>query len=178
MSEPSQPTPPRVPPVPQPQYGEYAPAGYVPPASQQPQPAAPAHPAYPTGYPAQPAPLGRRRKTWDLVLTIILLVLGFFGVLIAVGYAAIISDPALMNELFQQQGLGDFDGTVGAAPTAIVASHIILYLLVLGGSIPLLIAKRVTFWLPLAVGVIAAIIFWAAIGGVFLSDADFIAKYS
>jgi hypothetical protein len=129
-------------------------------------------------YPMHPAPGGRRRKTWDLVLTIVLLVLGFFGMLLGLLYAGIISDPALMNELFQQQGLGDFDGTVGAAPVVIVASHVILYLAVLGGSIPLLIGKRVAFWLPLAAGIVAAIIFWAALGGVFVSDPDFISRYS
>ncbi|MGE3194438.1 MAG: DUF6264 family protein [Microbacteriaceae bacterium] len=176
MSDPSQPTPPEVPPVPR--YGEYAPAGYVPPT--QPQSPAPvpqgAYPQY--GYPMHPAPGVRRRKTWDLVLTIVLLVMGFFGMLIGLLYAGIISDPALMDQIFQQQNLGDFDGTVGAAPVVIIASHVILYLAVLGGSIPLLISKRVTFWLPLAAGVIAAIIFWAALGGVFLSDPDFISTYS
>lgn len=158
-----------------PRYGEYAPAGYVPPAPAEPAPPA-AYPQY--GYPMHPAPGVRQRKTWDLVLTIVLLVMGFFGMLIGLLYAGIISDPALMDQIFQQQNLGDFDGTVGAAPVVIVASHVILYLAVLGGSIPLLISKRVTFWLPLAAGVIAAIIFWAALGGVFLSDPDFISTYS
>jgi hypothetical protein len=169
MSDPSQQTPPGVPPVPR--YGEYAPAGYVPPTQQ---PAAPV-----TGYPMYPAPTtGRRRKTWDLVLTIVLLVMGFFGMLIGLLYAGIISDPALMDQIFQQQNLGDFDGTVGAAPAVIIASHVILYLGVLGGSIPLLISKRVAFWLPLAAGVIAAIIFWSALAGVFLSDSDFTSLHS
>jgi hypothetical protein len=126
-----------------------------------------------------PAPTtGRRRKTWDLVLTIVLLVMGFFGMLIGLLYAGIISDPALMDQIFQQQNLGDFDGTVGAAPAVIIASHVILYLGVLGGSIPLLISKRVAFWLPLAAGVIAAIIFWSALAGVFLSDSDFTSLHS
>jgi hypothetical protein len=169
----SEPTPPPVPPVPR--YGEYAPAGYVPPAPAEPAPPV-AYPQY--GYPMHPAPGVRRRKTWDLVLTIVLLVMGFFGMLIGLLYAGIISDPALMDQLFQQQNLGDFDGTVGAAPAVIVASHVILYLAVLGGSIPLLISKRVAFWLPLAAGVIAAIIFWSALGGVFLSDPDFLSAYS
>jgi hypothetical protein len=176
MSDPSQQTPGGVPPVPR--YGEYAPAGYVPPAQE---PAAPApQAAYPPyAYPMHPAAAGgRRRRTWDLVLTIVLLVMGFFGMLIGLLYAGIISDPALMDQLFQQQNLGDFDGSVGAAPAVIIASHVILYLGVLGGSIPLLISKRVAFWLPLAAGVIAAIIFWSALGGVFLSDPDFTSLYS
>jgi len=175
MSEPSQPTPPPVPPVPPvPRYGEYAPAGYVPPA-----PAADTTPyPAPAGYPVYAAAGGRRRRTWDLVLTIVLLVLGLFGMGIGLLYAVILSDPTLLDTIFQQQGLDGFNGTVGAAPAVIVASHVILYLAVLGGSIPLLLSKRIAFWLPLAAGVIAAIIFWTALGSVFLSDPNFVATYS
>jgi len=126
----------------------------------------------------QPAPGGRRRKTWDLVLTIVLLVLGLFGMGIGLLYASILTDPTLLDTIFAQQGLGEFNGTVGAAPAVITVSHVVLYLAVLGGSIPLLLSKRVAFWLPLAAGVLAAIIFWTALGGVFLSDPNFIATYS
>lgn len=173
----SEPTTPPVPPVPQ--YGEYAPAGYVPPAQPPaPWPQAPyGTPQY--GYPMYPAPGGRPRRIWDLVLTVVLLVVGFFGVVIGLIYAGIFSDPTLLDALFQQQGIGSgFDGTVGAAPAVIVASHIILYLAALGGSIPLLIAKRVAFWVPLAAGVIAAIIFWGTVMAVFASDPNFVSTVS
>ncbi|CAN5418545.1 hypothetical protein BH09ACT4_BH09ACT4_14850 [soil metagenome] len=192
MSEPSQPMPPGqpvppvapVPPVPPappaqpvPQYGEYAPAGYV-----APTPAQPMQPVQPYGaasYPAYPAQPGvRRRKGWDLVLTIILLVVGLFGMLIGLAYAAIFSDPVLLDQGMQQQGLTGFNGTVGIAPQVIVISHVALYLLAVGGSIPLLIGKRVAFWVPLAAGVIAAIIFWSALVSVLLSDPAFVANYS
>jgi hypothetical protein len=125
------------------------------------------------GYPA-----ARTRKTWDLVLTIVLLALGFFGMLIGLLYAAIFSDPAALDATFQQQGMDGFNGTVGAAPAIIVVSHVLLYLAALGISIPLLIKKRVAFWAPLAAGVIAAFIFWGTLVGVFLSDPAFVATYS
>ncbi|MEO8262143.1 MAG: DUF6264 family protein [Pseudolysinimonas sp.] len=170
MSEPSQPTPPPVP-----QYGEYAPAGYVPP---QPNPSQPSAPASPVAYPMHPAPAGRRRKTWDLVLTIVLLVLGLFGVLIALAYAALFSDPALIDQGLQQQGMGGFNGTIGAQPTVIVVSHVLLYLGAVGGSIPLLLSKRVAFWVPLGAGVVAAIIFWIALTSILASDPALLAQYS
>jgi hypothetical protein len=202
MSEPSQPTPPGapvppseptappappappVPPVaPVPQYGEYAPAGYVPPAAvpQQPAPGyeAAANHSQPYGaasYPAQPG--ARQRKTWDLVLTVSLFVVGFFGMLIGAGYGALLTDPAFLDQAVQGAGIDEFTGQVGAAPAILVISHVLLYLLALGGGLPLLITKRVAFWVPLAAGVIAAIIFWVTLTGVFLTDPGFVAQYS
>lgn len=191
---PVEPAPPAAPPVPPvPRYGEYAPAGYVPPHQAPPQIA----PGYeqqvpagyqpvPPGYPQQPygtasfpqQPGARKRKTWDLVLTIVLLVLGFLGMLAGLSYAAIFSDPTTLDQVFQQQGFSGFNGTVGAAPAILAGSHVVLYLLALGGSIPLLLTKRVAFWVPLTAGVIAAIVFWATLVGVFLSDPAFVSTYS
>jgi uncharacterized BrkB/YihY/UPF0761 family membrane protein len=155
----------------QPAYGEYGQAGQHG-QGQYGQPYGAA------SYPAQPGMPGvRRRKTWDLVLTIVLLVVGLFGMFIGLAYAALFSDPQLLDEGFKQQGLDGFNGTVGAAPTIITVSHILLYLLAVGGSIPLLLTKRVAFWVPLAAGVIAAIIFWGALAVVILSDPNFAANY-
>ncbi len=168
------PAPPAPPVPPVPQYGEYAPAGYV-----APQPVA--GPPQPQPYGAAsspPQPGQRRRKTWDLVLTIVLLALGFVGMLIGLLYSALFSDPAFMDQMAQQGGLPGFSGEVGAAPAVVAISHILLYLLAIGGSLPLLIKKRVAFWVPLAAGVIAAIIFWSAFTAVFLSDPAFVATYS
>ncbi|MBX3194950.1 MAG: hypothetical protein KF727_07625 [Microbacteriaceae bacterium] len=169
MSDQSQPpVPPVPPPVPQPvaqpQYGEYAP-GYVPPAPGTAAP--PAAPAQTYGVaPQQP---GRTRKTWDLVLTVVLYVLGLFGMLIGVFYGFVFSDPAMLNQALQQQGYGPITGGTGAAPAVLIASHVILYLIAIGGSLPLLISKRVAFWVPLACGVIAAIVFWGTLFAVIAS---------
>lgn len=176
-----------------PQYGEYAPAGYVPPAPSE--PTAPANPYGVPGYaaPATPsnmygvpaataapayAPLPtKKRRTWDVVLTVILLILGLFGTGLALIYAAIFSNPEVLSQAISSQGYGTFAGTVGSAPTVLIVSHVLLYLLALGLSIPLLIRGRiVVFWIPLTIGAIAAIIFWVTLASVLLSDPNFVSR--
>ena len=161
MSVPNPPGPPdpSLPPVPK--YGEYAPPGYVPPRIA---------PGYEHLVPGYGAAQGRSRKTWDLVLTIILLVTGFFGMLIGFFYAALFTSAEFMDQVAQGAGLPGFSGEVGAAPAVIFVSHLLLYLAALGVSIPLLIAKRIAFWVPLTAGVIAAIVFWASFVAVIMSD--------
>ncbi|CAN5448949.1 hypothetical protein BH10ACT6_BH10ACT6_11470 [soil metagenome] len=161
-----------------PQYGEYAPAGYVS-AVEPPAPVA----ANPYGIPvvARPAPgvaaPGRKRRTWDLVLTIILLVLGFFGMILGIAYAAIFSNPEILSQAMSSQGFGTFTGSAGSAPTVLVVSHAGLFLIALGVSIPLLVSRRiVAFWVPLAAGVIAAAIFWTTLASVLLSDPAFVTR--
>lgn len=187
--------------TPAPKYGEFAPveqapAGAVPPtypgaASAAPQPAYPhaTQPAYPQGaYPqgagyAQPGPVyGQpgfggapvaKRRTWDVVLTIILLVLGLGGMLIGVLYGIIFSSPELIDDAFRQQGFNGFNGEVGATPLVLILSHVVLYLVAAGLSILLLIKKKIAFYVPLAAGVIAAVVFWAALFALMLSDPSF-----
>jgi hypothetical protein len=198
------PAPPQAPPAPPaapeperpevPKYGEYAentygvpgyPASQSAPPAAPPAPAAPGMPAYGVpgygapgyGAPAYAAPV-RKRRTWDLVLTIILLVLAVFGVLIGLVYAGIFASPDLLDQAMQQQGYGGFSGDPGAAPAVLAISHIVLFLAAVGLSIPLLIRGRiVVFWIPLTAGVIAAIIFWVTVFAVILSDPGFISKY-
>jgi hypothetical protein len=172
--EPAPPAPP-VPPVPQ--YGEYAPAGYVPPQPVA-GPAPVTDPAQPYGaasYPQQAT--GRKRKTWDIVLTTVLLVIGFFGAGAGVLYGVLFSDPVLIAETLDQAGYPGFNGEAGAAPIVLIVSHVVLYLIALS-SIALLIARRVAFWVPLAAGVIAAIFFWSALTAVLLSDPAFVSQIS
>jgi len=190
------PAPPQAPPAPPvapeparpevPKYGEYAPVdasnpygvpGYA--AAPAAPPAAPAPPAYGgPAYPAAYAPPVRKRRTWDVVLTSILLVVGFFGMLAGLGYAAIFATPDLLDQTMASAGYSGFSGNIGAAPAVLLISHIALYLLALGLSIPLLIrGKVVVFWIPLTIGVVAAVIFWATVFSVILSDPSFMSKY-
>jgi hypothetical protein len=103
------------------------------------------------------------------VLTVVLYVLGFFGMLGGIFYGVVLSDPALLNQALQQQGYGSITGGTGAAPAVLIVSHVILYLIAIGGSLPLLITKRVAFWVPLACGIIAAVVFWGALFAVVAS---------
>ena len=188
---PFDPPAPALPPVPR--YGEYAaPSSQTPPASGAVPAPAPA-PANPYGVPGYAAPVTPpnmydapmsapptpKRRTWDMVLTIILLVLATFGTLGGVGYAAIFSDPAVLSQAMRQQGFTGFSGTIGAAPVILAVSHLLLYVVALGLSIPLLIRGRiVVFWIPLVAGVIAAIIFVSVIASVVTSDPGFMQRYS
>ncbi|HWM33629.1 MAG TPA: DUF6264 family protein [Pseudolysinimonas sp.] len=171
MSEPTPPTPP-VPPVPR--YGEYAP-GFVPPApdASAPESGTP-QPYGAASYPQQDAPRGRR--TWDVVLSVILLIVGLFGMLIGVAYGALFTDPALLDEAFRQQGFDGFHGTVGAAAGVLIVSHLVLYLVAVAGTIPLLLTKRIAFWVPLVAGVIAAIVFWGTLFSVILTDPTLVSQ--
>ncbi|RQP11972.1 MAG: hypothetical protein EAS51_04130 [Microbacteriaceae bacterium] len=161
-----------------PQQQQYPQPGY--PQQQYAQPAYPApgyaqpvygQPVYgQPGFAGAPAP---RRRTWDVVLTIILLVLGLGGMLLGVLYGVLFSSPELLDEGFREQGLGGFDGEVGAAPLVLIASHVVLYLVALGVSILLLVKKKIAFYVPLVAGVVAAIVFWGSIIAVMASDPDF-----
>jgi hypothetical protein len=118
----------------------------------------------------------KRRRTWDLVLTVILFVVGFFGMLIGLFYAWAFSDPVLLNEAMGQGGMGGFNGTIGAGPAIIAVSHIVLYLVALGVGILLLVKNKIAFWVPLSAGVIAAFVFWGVLVSILLSDPDFMAN--
>jgi hypothetical protein len=175
---------PEVPKAPSFTYGETPPAApAAPPVTSNPLPpptygertpdyaAAPAYGTPVYGAAVQPV---KRRRVWDLVLTIVLLVLGLFGMGIGLIYAAIFSDPVLLQDVFDQAygdaGLGSWNGSVGAAPAIIAVSHIVLYLIALGVSIVLLIKNKIAFWVPLSAGVIAAIVFWGALMAIMFSD--------
>jgi hypothetical protein len=168
----AQPAPPVAPPaapLAPPQYGERLPTPVGEPAPGYAPGVAPAF-----GGPGYGVPPVKRRRTWDLILTIILLVVGLFGMGIGLVYAAIFSDPALVKEVFDQaysqSGLGGWNGSVGAAPAVITVSHILLYLVAVGVSILLLVKNKVAFWVPLTAGVIAAIVFWGSLFAIVFSD--------
>jgi hypothetical protein len=174
MSEPSQPAAPQPPVPPVPRYGEYAPEGYVPP---RPAPGYEAAGGYvPQAHPAPPA--GRRRRTWDVVLTVILLVVGFVGAFIGVIYGLGFLSPGLIAQALDQQGYPGFSGDTAPAGVVLIISHIVLYLVAVGVSIPMLIAKRITFWVPLAIGVVAAIVFWVTVVAAIMSDPAFVSTLS
>lgn len=192
QAPPAPPAPPAEPDRPEvPKYGEYATVdaanpygvpGYTEtaaPAAPATLAAAPVPPAYlppASGAPAYAPPV-RKRRTWDVVLTCILLVLGLFGMSIGLLYAWAFANPDILSSALAQQGLSG-ELKPGAAPAVIAISHIVLYLLALGLSIPLLIRGRgVVFWIPLVIGVVAAIIFWVALGIVVSSDSALLNSY-
>jgi hypothetical protein len=130
-----------------------------------------------SGVPVYGAPVaapGRRRRTWDLVLTVILLVVGFFGMLFGILAGAAFTDPAFAEAFEQGLSQQGISGSVdfGGFATIVIVSHVLLYLVALGVSIPLLVTKRIAFWVPLAAGVIAAIVFWGGYFAIVFSSVD------
>ena len=176
------PAPPQAPPAPPaapepprpevPQYGEYAAERNpyavpgIPAASAAPA-AAPTYGAPVYGAPAY-APAPRQRKTWDLVLTIVLLAVGAIGAFIGA------TSGLGLNQAIQQQydahGLGTYSGNNGTAVAVLAISHLVLYVVAVGLSILSLAKKRTTFWIPLVIGVVAAIVFWSVLIGVIVGD--------
>ena len=174
---PAVPPPPAVPPAPSFTYGSPdQPAAPAAPPAAPPvaQPAAPAYgvPAYGAPvYGAPVAPTGRR--TWDLVLTIILFVMAVIGASLGIFYGVIFLNPALLQQVLSQQGYG-FPAIATEAPGAtIIISHLLLFVVGVGLGIFLLIKKKIAFWAPLGAGVIAAIVFWVVAIQVFASIPGF-----
>jgi hypothetical protein len=180
------PNPPSTPaPPPTPRYGEYAPPGYVSPvptpiddqtSSRQtttpPPTTDPSSVIPPTGHPviyATSAPVIRQPRTADIVVTCILLFVGLIGMLIAVAAPAILPQ-ALLDE-YQKYGLSYVQPASLAGVSAIlIVSHVVLWLAAAGGSIPLMVKRRIAFWVPLTAGVIAAILFWSLAISLMLSN--------
>lgn len=167
-----------VPPVPR--YGEYAPVPPLQPAN----PAAPAYqpppviqqPAYQQqpyaapGYYTQPG--GERPpRTADMIVSIVLLVIGFFAMLIAILNAFTVTMQ--MEAIYSDYGVeGDYEpGAAAAVATAvIIISHLVLYALAVIFTIVLIRKRRISFWLPLSAGVLASIIFVGAFVALIVAD--------
>jgi hypothetical protein len=161
-------------PVERPRYGEYLPAGSPPPYQAPPAYLAPQQPA-PADYPEspyyQPVPPVRTRKVGDLVATCILLALGFFGMLGGIGIAAVLG-PSLMQEYAKYGVTYSAPAALPTIATVIWVSHLVLFLAAVGGSIPLLVKRRIAFWGPLVAGVLAAIVFWGGLVALVAGDAS------
>ena len=93
-------------------------------------------------------------------------------------YAWIFSQPELLDEVFRQQGFSGFSGDSGSGGAIIAISHVVLYLVAVGLSILLLVKKKIAFYVPLAAGVIAAVIFWGTLIAIVSSDPALLTEYS
>ena len=140
-----------------------APPGYVLPTAPPPAPESGA-----PSYYAAPRP-DRKPKPADVVVTSVLLALGllgmFFGLLASVGLGPGLSKQAAQYDVTYHQ-----PANLGALTAVIAISHVVLFLAALGISIPLLVKRRLAFWVPLVAGVIAAIIFWVVLFMLVFSD--------
>jgi hypothetical protein len=183
---------------PRPQYGELAPPGWVwhPPADADrldtsrpleredaataPPSGAPAggwgasHP----GVPVQAAGSGRQATTWDLTLTVLLGVFGFFGMLYSI--ATLQAIPASMQLLHSTNGLGDYTpapivGTLVLAGSVTIAA---LWLVSAVVAAWLLVKRRLAFWVPLVAGIVAMLALLIFAGAVLATDPVLLGFYS
>lgn len=119
-------------------------------------------------------PAVRPRRRWDLALSIGML--AYAAVTILAGFSQYSDLPSLLNQVYAQQGIGTFAGTEFAATAgfAINASNLIIYASVLPLTVARLRARRIAFWIPLAGGVLAAIITGSLMIAVMVNDPTFI----
>jgi hypothetical protein len=115
-----------------------------------------------------PAPPPKKTRVADVAITSSLLSFGLAGAVLGTLFAVILLDAAGEAEE------GDY-GYVAPATTlafflAVIISHGVLYLLALGISIPLMITRRIAFYVPLAAGVLAAVLFWAFFFSIMAGD--------
>jgi hypothetical protein len=177
---------------PRPRYGELAPPGWVwkppqdadrldtthhsPAASEvEHHPPAPSQP--PTGprYDAPPPyrPGAQRRADapqWNLAFTIVMLVIGFFGMSYSV--AALQGLPATLALLHSSQNLGPYvqDPSVPPLITAGTIAMAGIWAVSAGLSVWLLVQKRLAFYVPLVAGVVALVTLFVILGIIFSTD--------
>ncbi|MEO6825919.1 MAG: DUF6264 family protein [Microbacteriaceae bacterium] len=181
---------------PRPQYGELAPEGWkwVPP-SDAPNPDG-VHPgdnapavhkthvsraSHPPQTLRQQRPgvgaAGRTPPPWDRLVTLLLLVLGVLG--LVVGFGILAALPESIQLLYTQNNLGEY--TPAASVSGIITiGQVCLALILVGAaawSILRLRAKRVAFVIPLAAGVLAAVVLFGLLAIVLYQDTTLLNFY-
>jgi len=162
------PTPPPAPrdERPRPQYGEYAPEGWTwtPPPGETtsdpaPQMTAPPAPHAPSAHAVAAASAREHRpaRPADRAVTILLLVIGVLGAWLSVGVLQAL--PQSIQLLHTQEGIDPYTPGPEIPGLILIGSivQVVIWVATAAGSIALIRARRPSFWLPLAGGVLAAI---------------------
>lgn len=185
---------------PRPKYGELAPPGWVwrppqdadrldtthhsPAASEVEQPP-PAPPQQPVGTgrdghgPYRPGPqLSADAPRWNLAFTVVMLVIGFFGMSYSIGTLQAL--PAAMALLHTSQNLGPYvqDPSVAPLITAGTITMAGIWAISAGLSVWLLVQKRLAFYIPLVAGVVALVTLFVILGVIFSTDPVLLDFYS
>lgn len=188
---------------PRPRYGELAPPGWVwrppqdadrldtshhsPAASEvEHQPSTPpqAGPRRDGPTPNGPAPYGPGlplrgdAPRWNLAFTIVMLVVGFFGMTYSIGTLQAL--PAAMALLHSSQNLGPYvqDPSVAPLITTGTVAMAGIWAISAGLSVWLLVQKKVAFYVPLVAGVVALVTLFVILGIVFSTDPALLDFYS
>ncbi len=123
--------------------------------------------------PSSPPAVTARRRTWDVVLSIALLTWGLVNVL--TGFAQYSDLPALIDQVYATQSIGDFTATPLASTvgTIIVVANVVLWALPTWITVRRLIAGRLAFWVPLIAAVVAIAVAFIGIGILMVGDPAF-----
>lgn len=167
-----------------PAYGEYASPEHAaqaqaqrPQAPQQGAPQAynqqPGQQYPPQGYYATPQQWQGQRpiRTGDMVASTILLVVGLLVTLLVVLTA--FSIPLQMDSVYQQYGVsGSYTPGAGEgiAAAVLIISHVVLLALATLFTVILIRRRKVSFWLPLSAGVLAAVIYFVTFVVLIVAD--------
>jgi drug/metabolite transporter (DMT)-like permease len=155
---------------PRPQYGEYAPEGWVSPVPAQPEPSIHGAPPVPAPVDRPPAP-----RRWDRVLTVGLLAFGLYWVVS--GYFSFSDLSAIINQVFDQYGIGEFTSTAAAssAGTALMVVQSVFWAGAVLVAVSRLRANKLAFFWPLVFGAVSMIVCGVIVGVVMTSDPAFTA---
>ncbi|WP_369523967.1 DUF6264 family protein [Salinibacterium soli] len=148
-------------PRPQPRWGQYA--DVPPPAPQYPPPSIP-----------EPAPEPERRRTGDIVLTTVLLLVGVYDVVAQ--WPLYASLGSALQEAYRVQGIGEFT-SIGLADSMGVVLNIVragLLAVVVAWSLVRIGRRKRAFWVPLAGGVLAGIVAIGFLFAIILQDPAFL----
>lgn len=151
---------------PRPKYGEYADATPTPTPTPSVEPAAAVAP---------PIPGHRSRRTWDVVLSTVLLLWGVFDV--ATGFPAYANLGATVAAAAKQQGVDGFASATLADEIGSWLNVVRVAILVIAilGTLLLLGRGRLAFWLPLAAAALAALAVAACVFVILIGDPGFAA---
>lgn len=152
---------------PAPRYGEYAP---IPdPPVIEPVPEAE---VAPTEEEKPAAPVGRR---WDRILSYGLLVLAAFNVL--TGIPAMLDLAGTLQTTYTAAGLGAYtsDSLASGLGVVINITQIVLLIAAVVLTLGNLRAGRISFWIPLTVGIVATIVMMVLLGVAIFGDPGFTA---
>jgi len=187
---------------PRPQFGELAPPGWVwhPPAdadrldtsrpleredeSDAPPVGAPVsgmrapQPGAPGATPGRQAGAGQPAPTWNLTLTVLLAVFGFFGMSYSI--ATLQAIPASMQLLHSTNGLGDYTPAPLVGTLVLVGSIVLVLIWVASAAIAalLLVKRRLAFWVPVVAGIVAMVALLIFAGAVLATDPVLLGFYS
>ncbi|MEY9953054.1 DUF6264 family protein [Leifsonia sp. EB34] len=131
------------------------------------------------GRPYPPGPqLRAEAPRWNVTTTIVLLVVGFFGMSYTIG--TLQSWPSAMKLMHTSLNLGPYvqDPSVAPLITAGTIAMAGIWAISLGLSVWLLVQKRLAFYVPLIAGIVAFITLFVILGLMISTDAVLLNYYN